>query len=256
MLNKPRCQLCRHNHPLKYCTHFQIMAPAQRRAHVKQHGYCLNCFAQSHNRFWCESENRCKLCGARHHTMLHEEGREQAASSFEEEPMGNKPPNLPDIKEQGLIPPLIKVNLLYNEVPRAATFLLQASTNCSFLMKTKAMEFPDISKAATKEVFEVTPAFDSMHVVATWELDIKDRATFKLPPPILSESLLKHYHYLKPKAHPNFFDCRKVDGVIGLPLMRKFMLRQYERPDPTLPRAQNSAFGWVIHERWTGCSCH
>ena len=82
---------------------------------------------------------------------------------------------------------MIKINLLYNDIPMVATFLLQASTNCSFLMKIKAMELPDISKSANREGFQVTPAFDSMHELAMWQLEIKDRATFKLLPPILSE---------------------------------------------------------------------
>ena len=151
---------------------------------------------------------------------------------------------------------MIKVNLIHNETIKVATFLLQASTNCSFLMKSKAMEFPDISTSAAKEVLQVTPSFDSMNIIRTWELQLRSRATFTLPPPLLDESLLKHYQHLQPKAHPNFYDCRKVDGVIGVPLMRQFMLRKYDRPESTLPRAQNSDFGWTIHDKWTGCSCH
>lgn len=95
MLNIPSCKLCQRNHPLKYWVEFQPMTPSKRRAHVKRHSYCLNCFAQRHNHFWCEPVNRCKICGARHHTMLYEEGREKAASSFEKNPRPSNPPNLP-----------------------------------------------------------------------------------------------------------------------------------------------------------------
>ena len=171
--------------------------------------------------------------------MLHEEGREQAASSFEEDPTNSKQANL-GMMDGGLIPPLIKVNLIHNEMIRMATFLLQASTNqlhqLHQLLKPKAMEFPEVSTSETKEVFQATPSFDSMNIISTWELQLRSRATFTLPPALLDESLLKHYQHLQPKAHPNFYDCRKVDGVIGLPL-------KYDRPESTLPRAKNSDFG-------------
>lgn len=93
---KPKCHLCGLNHPLKYCLRFKEWSPQLRRLSIVNKGYCLNCLAYDHKRYWCSSRERCqfqygpnKFCNARHHTILHREERDPLSSSFEDD---NIPP--------------------------------------------------------------------------------------------------------------------------------------------------------------------
>lgn len=51
------------------------MSVEGRRRIVRQHGYCGNCMARSHDTNECSSADVCQKCGWAHHTLLHADNR-------------------------------------------------------------------------------------------------------------------------------------------------------------------------------------
>ncbi|XP_075153514.1 uncharacterized protein LOC142227072 [Haematobia irritans] len=82
LVKKPRCFLCGRNQPLKYCVRFRNMSVPERRKVLVGKDICINCFGSGHTRSNCPSENRCQMCDAKHHTMIHVDNFE-AVPSFE-----------------------------------------------------------------------------------------------------------------------------------------------------------------------------
>jgi hypothetical protein len=65
-----QCTLCNDLHKLFKCDRFLKLQPRQRYNHVKQQGLFFNClppFVKGHT---C-SQQQCRLCHKRHHTLLH-----------------------------------------------------------------------------------------------------------------------------------------------------------------------------------------
>lgn len=65
------CAICLERHSLRYCRIFCGMTVVDRRVTVRNHKYCMNCLARSHEVEDCHSAATCRKCGYQHHTMLH-----------------------------------------------------------------------------------------------------------------------------------------------------------------------------------------
>ena len=90
----PRCNLCLKNHAIRHCPVFVAWAIDKRREYLLKWNYCLNCMAQTHPRSKCQSKNRCAICKAKHHSMVHiVHPHDNMTSSFEDE-------TLPELKNE------------------------------------------------------------------------------------------------------------------------------------------------------------
>lgn len=67
----PNCALCNSVHPLYKCSAFQNKDAIDRYNFAKQKRLCINCLQASHRSSTCRSQSSCRLCQARHHTLLH-----------------------------------------------------------------------------------------------------------------------------------------------------------------------------------------
>ncbi|XP_055623266.1 uncharacterized protein LOC129766702 [Toxorhynchites rutilus septentrionalis] len=85
----PHCQNPFHS-PFK-CISFNKMTPSQRLESVKKAGLCLNCLSSSHLVRACPS-SACRVCGQRHHTMLHLRPASNTSNSGQE-PSQSQPSN-------------------------------------------------------------------------------------------------------------------------------------------------------------------
>ncbi|XP_055591126.1 uncharacterized protein LOC129743179 [Uranotaenia lowii] len=66
------CHCCLRTHPLHQCPAFSNLSSSQRRELVTQHSLCWNCFRANHRATSCKSKFLCRICQAKHHTMLHD----------------------------------------------------------------------------------------------------------------------------------------------------------------------------------------
>lgn len=68
------CDCCKGNHFIVSCPNFRAMNVVDRRIIVKENRLCYNCLGR-HSVNSCKSTQKCKTCGGKHHTMLHETNR-------------------------------------------------------------------------------------------------------------------------------------------------------------------------------------
>lgn len=80
------CICCNNNtHALYHCKDFGKLNPKDRSEFVRIQGLCFNCLLPGHSAFNCKLKMSCKLCGRRHHTLLHETGRRSFNNNGQEE---------------------------------------------------------------------------------------------------------------------------------------------------------------------------
>jgi hypothetical protein len=75
-----QCTLCNGLHRLFKCGKLFKLQPRQRHNHAKQQGLCFNClqpFVKGHT---C-SQQQCRICHKRHHTLLHVDKQNQAVNA-------------------------------------------------------------------------------------------------------------------------------------------------------------------------------
>lgn len=68
--SRTNCEICDGNHKLFQCDQFLRATVEQRRNLTTQHHHCINCL-HFHDEKSCRSSNMCRICGIRHHTLLH-----------------------------------------------------------------------------------------------------------------------------------------------------------------------------------------
>lgn len=67
----PKCPYCELSHKLLECAQFLKLSAAGRHAFVKTHNFCFNCLGIYHKLPQCSSKQKCRICNAKHHTLLH-----------------------------------------------------------------------------------------------------------------------------------------------------------------------------------------
>ena len=83
-----RCADCGQDHPLWQCDFFKKKSVAERKAVVKK-GPCFNRLSSWHQVAHCTARFCCKICGKRHHTLLHDSpgnNLDQFAAAAQKEP--------------------------------------------------------------------------------------------------------------------------------------------------------------------------
>jgi len=68
---KPKCNFCQGEHVIYYCKNFVAFPVSQRLAEIRSRKLCVNCLrSSSHASSKCTS-GQCKICQAKHNTLLH-----------------------------------------------------------------------------------------------------------------------------------------------------------------------------------------
>ncbi|XP_046604982.1 uncharacterized protein LOC124297718 [Neodiprion virginianus] len=67
------CGYCQSDHYTGHCEGLLALQPSARRDLVAKAGLCFNCLRSNHTARFCPSRLACSVCGALHHTSLHEE---------------------------------------------------------------------------------------------------------------------------------------------------------------------------------------
>ena len=95
---KYECLLCSpEKHPLYMCAKFNTFTINQCQEHLKNNRLCHNCLAIGHKTAECKSFARCKVCQAKHHTMVHKDATPQAQPAVATNALVPKSPSIPDI---------------------------------------------------------------------------------------------------------------------------------------------------------------
>jgi len=85
-----KCLMCRNAHVLHKCDKFCLLTLQDRRALVARYNLCFNCMKEGHRARECTNPHRCKQCKKHHHTLLHQNCREQISKAPEIEATSTK----------------------------------------------------------------------------------------------------------------------------------------------------------------------
>ncbi|XP_060806851.1 uncharacterized protein LOC106143641 [Amyelois transitella] len=69
--SKMQCEYCSQLHKLCFCKKFAKLSLEGRQNFVVQNKICINCLGSNHNVNKCKKLDVCKICHARHHSLLH-----------------------------------------------------------------------------------------------------------------------------------------------------------------------------------------
>jgi len=72
-----KCPMCRSSHALCKCGKFCNSSLQERRTIVTKYHLCFNCMQEGHKACECTNRHYCKRCKKHHHTLLHQNRRDQ-----------------------------------------------------------------------------------------------------------------------------------------------------------------------------------
>jgi len=85
-----KCPMCKSAHALYKCDKFCNSKLQDRRALVTRYNLCFNCMQGGYRARECTNPHHCKQCKKHHHTLLHQNRREQMSKALEIEANSTK----------------------------------------------------------------------------------------------------------------------------------------------------------------------
>ncbi|XP_066903610.1 uncharacterized protein [Halyomorpha halys] len=79
-----RCPLCKGDHLLSKCEAFIGLPLTQKLERVRTFKVCWNCLRKGHEVATCRSQFRCRMCCKKHHTLIHRQKEDNAATKVDE----------------------------------------------------------------------------------------------------------------------------------------------------------------------------
>ncbi|XP_075152283.1 uncharacterized protein LOC142226265 [Haematobia irritans] len=259
----PTCHLCKMNHQLKYCKYFLALSPALRRKSVEKQNMCINCLAHTHTVDQCYSFERCRYCASVHHALLHvDPNGEQVPRTIPNNEENSRRPAakneycLVTPQTPVVVPALFQANVHYQDYSEVLTFLVLSNFEHSAMLWNVANKFPGF-KATYNEDGEPFGRFMIHSMGPKFDFILPLKQSFDIPPiePINDTRLRAHFSKFLPLAHENFHAESKVDVIIGKKSWQRIKTRGFIKENCSLPIAQATHFGWVIHGVWMGCAC-
>lgn len=145
------CVICKLTHRLFECEKFLGLNPAQRYDIVKKNKLCGNCFLTAHTAKDCRNPRTCRICGKKHHTLLHSEvalkPKFSDASLTPNEVNSNNAPNTSDLlsnvsccltktKKKVIILPTATVRFKVGNIQGFARILLDGCSQANLISRS------------------------------------------------------------------------------------------------------------------------
>ena len=231
------CQLCPGiKHPLFQCPAFNNMSIKLRGDHLHNNKLCYNCLAPGHQTADCRGTYSCRICGGRHHTLVH---REQSAPPPQAQPLVTQPlvnvlaatnPSIPSQSSPALTSSLMMTSQVLVKGPcgkqMVARALLDSGASMS-LVSNRVAQTLQLPRAATQVSFsgaqatplQVAQSVASMTLCSITNSDpavtvtaaVMSKVTCALP--LQGATHVKEMAHIKPLdlADPTFHLPGKVD---------------------------------------------
>ncbi|XP_018401345.1 PREDICTED: uncharacterized protein LOC108778620 [Cyphomyrmex costatus] len=139
---KSKCHFCQGDHAIYYCKNFVAFPVPQRAAEIRSRKLCTNCLrSSSHTSDKCTS-GQCKVCQARHNTLLHMPSTTEASTNNSNKEVAPKAPSVLATHASGsfggqqVILSTAVVHAYDSEgSPRACRVLLDCESQANFVSK-------------------------------------------------------------------------------------------------------------------------
>ncbi|XP_044761461.1 uncharacterized protein LOC123318758 [Coccinella septempunctata] len=262
------CDDCGHDHFIADCPRFSKRSPQEKADVVLHRILCSNCLGR-HHRHPCRTTKICKICGSRHHTLLHD-------APLSSKPHCKVPPVPPRVLPQSALTsqksaqrelPQPRLNtLLATAIAHLITstgshtvrLLIDSGSELTFISQDLARKL-NISRRKSHVVI-VGIHGKTSKTQGSLALTLKstyDHQTINIDAHILSSSFSNlpsfytcfqqslHLQHLK-LADPEYHISRAIDIILGADVYGSVVLPQMKKGPPSSPIAQLSIFGWLI----------
>ncbi|CAI6349668.1 unnamed protein product [Macrosiphum euphorbiae] len=260
---------------------FMKASVSERQLMVKKSQLCLNCLRVGHSRSVCSMDKVCKMCGFKHHTLLH---NVTAKQHFSEEDPGSTSkttvnnetvssttiidtteavvahgmPRSPAVSSVLLSTALVQVHGS-NGRTELCRALLDSASQSHFITSSLATRLglqrvncpvtvEGISDASTK-MSEMTFLSVSSRISDTnYRLTaiVTPRVTVDLPTKRCSVDTWTHFKDVS-LADPNFHVPGRIDLLIGAEVFLDCIKNGKISGPANTPTLQNSKFGWIVY---------
>ncbi|XP_039440572.1 uncharacterized protein LOC120421426 [Culex pipiens pallens] len=257
-----KCSVCNRQHGLNGCEQFKGKSVNEKYNHLRKCGLCFNCLRRGHRVAACTSMSTCKICGKRHHTMLHTDGvKKQMVVPISPAPIA---PKSTDKRRPG---PARKQTLLSTAVvlvngrssgPHLCRALIDSGSQHHFVTERFANKLAIKKERANYQVsgLHESQTRISNLVRATMKSRVSDfstelellvtpRIVADLPP----ESVDITSWNLPPNielADPRFNSAGQIDMLLGAGLFWNLIKSGKITLAENLPSLRETEFGWVV----------
>ncbi|XP_055590980.1 uncharacterized protein LOC129743064 [Uranotaenia lowii] len=249
------CHCCLRTHPLHQCPAFSNLSSSQRRELVTQHSLCWNCFRANHQARSCKSKFLCRICQAKHHTMLHD----SAAPPNEFSPERSHLTQVNPGPSGSLSPPTTASLLVVDRYGRKiqARALLDSAAMSNFITKKLANELAtrqspvDIAVAGIGESVKRIKHKLAAKIISrnsdfstTLDFLVMKKPTSHLPTSPIDTTAWKMPKV--PLADPQFHVPATIDMIIGGECYHEFHTGVRHSLGDNLPFLVDTLFGWTV----------
>ncbi|KAI5644381.1 putative peptidase (DUF1758) domain-containing protein [Phthorimaea operculella] len=273
--NTPMCKICDEGHYLCHCKEFGKWSPEKRSEYVKEHHLCFNCLSFGHSVFNCRQKSTCKLCGRRHHSLLHSFNKKEDSPNGEHSSLHTDTDNPEEEPEVNVL--LANSHTVYPKCKRRflATAVIPGKSSTGRVTVLRALVDPGstASERATQmlglkklplrtsaTVTGVGCAKTTVSHVVQLEVLSRYEASFKLPVDALviptqlttrlpcKEFKPKKWSHLEGLnlADPKYYTPGKIDMLLGIDVYTEILKPNLIKGPPGTPCAQDTTLGWIL----------
>ena len=267
---KNKCTFCAGEHLIYFCPDFLRLSIEQRFREIQQRKLCNNCLrSKGHQAQSCKS-GACKLCQAKHNTLLHKQS--QAPSASDGDVAVDESPKIPATVATSLFVDksyvMLSTALVYAYDQAGSRNLCRVLLDCGSqanfisrqtlnMLGLKARRFnvsvSGLNQISTSSTHVARVKIQSRINSFTSELDciVVDRITDKLP----AISMRREGLTLPPNiklADPHFYESADIDVLIGADIFWQLLCVGQIRASLSHPTLQKTHLGWILAGR-VGC---
>ena len=252
------CFCCGENHKIQACQTFNDLIIEDKLKMVQSKGLCYNCLRKGHTASECSSQYKCRTCGSKHHTLIHQQRprgdesrssktRGSASVSNHSSHTFSKQTLLPT----AMIPVQSRAN---NSVYCRAFFDSRSEISCitescvQTLGLSKKRNYMEINGLGSENQVKSRATVDIPVIVeqriVIVEAFVLTKITNNLPSTPVPQSQFKNLANLK-LADPRFNEPSSIDILLGADVIEKFTLGGKIQENENL-FLKDTVFGWVV----------
>ncbi|XP_055527696.1 uncharacterized protein LOC129720267 [Wyeomyia smithii] len=278
------CHFCGGSHLNFQCEEFKQLTATQRAEKVRAKGLCFNCLRKGHQSKQCTSNNTCRKCSRKHHTILHDDAERNSSQDSKagiaapKQPVANNQPTVVQPSVSVVDKP-VSTTCSSNHVSTSKTVLLltavvqaidehNQSHPCRVLLDSGSQVNFVTEKMATRLGCSRMPANVSITGInalrslardkvfvkfqssygdfqANIECLVTTKVTGTIPNRTIDFSSWELPEGIQ-LADPHFFQPEKVDMLIGGELFFDLLKPDQISLGDNLPQLRETHLGWVV----------
>lgn len=272
------CKICKEEHLLYHCKEFGKWSPDKRCEYAREHHLCFNCLSAGHSMYNCKHRTTCRICGRKHHSLLHTFKKIEASPSTDQSSSLHTSSNEEQQEEEEQEPVSVSSHYSNAKCQRAllATAIVPVrsssghvtvlralvdqgsqvtlvSERAAQLLKLKRQTIRGTitgvgsTKTSVSHVvqLEVQSRYDKSFNLPVKAYVLSTQLTAKLPSKPFRPMKWSHLDGLN-LADPEYFSPGKIDMLLGIDVYTEILKNNLIKGPPGTPCAQETSLGWIL----------